>query len=248
MEVQTQSEAFEEKDGDFVFSHTKVILKKGSEFYYAVTSQRQSTHFDPNEVECIRIPDEHIYPAAAPNLLQAPDPLPSNVYVKTPALVTYGDTPASSNFASLMSEEIRICEILRLHPHPNIAQYLGCVVMDDKIHGVCFVKYKMTLAKHLRKGYPIDADRCLAGLEKAVSHLHALKLVHNDINPSNIMLDDENEPVLIDFDSCKYEGEQLGLKGGTEGWADRTARIASFDNDFYGLGRIREHLVAYNCR
>ncbi|KAI8947946.1 kinase-like protein [Xylaria longipes] len=246
MEVQTQSQAFEEKDGDWVFSHTKIILRKGSEFYYAVTGRRQLANFDPNQLECVRIPDEHIYPTAPPNILRAPDPLPSNVYIKTPDLLAYGSTPASSNFASQTLQEVQMCEILRQHPHPNIAQYLGCLVTDNKIRGVCFVKYKMTLAEYLRKGYPIDVDHCLAGVERAVSHLHALKLVHNDLNPSNIMLDDNNEPILIDFDSCKYEGGELGLKGGTVGWADCTARIASFANDFYGLVKIREHLVAYN--
>ncbi|KAI1132330.1 kinase-like protein [Nemania abortiva] len=247
MEVQIQSEAFEEKDGDLVFSHTKVILRKGSEFYYAITDKRQLAHFDTNQLECVKIPDEHIYPAATPGFLRAPNPVPSNVYIKTPDLLAYGSTPASCNFASQTLQEVQICEVLSRHPHPNIAQYLGCLVTDDKIHGICFVKYRMTLAKHLRKGYPIDVDLCLAGVEKAVSHLHSLKLVHNDINPSNIMLDDNNEPVLIDFDSCKYEGEELGLKGGTEGWADPTARIATFDNDFYGLAKIREYLVAYKC-
>jgi serine/threonine protein kinase len=246
MEVQTQSEAFEEKDGDWVSSHTKVILRKGSEFYYAVTSRRQSANFDPNQLECVRIPDEDIYPAATTNFLRAPDPLPSNVYIKTPSLLAYESSPTPINFAHQILQEIQMCEILRQHPHPNIAQYLGCLVTDNKITGVCFVKYNMTLAEYLRKDYPIDVDHFLAGVEKAVSHLHALKLVHNDLNPSNIMLDDNNEPILIDFDSCKYEGEELGLKGGTEGWEDRTARTASFANDFYSLAKIREHLEAHN--
>ncbi|KAI0469458.1 kinase-like protein [Xylaria cf. heliscus] len=247
MEVQTQSEAFEEKNGDWVFSHTKIILRKGSEFYYAVTSRRQRAQFDPNELKCIRIPNEHIYPAASPSFLCVPDPLPSNVYIKTPDLLAYEPAPASLNLPSQTLQEIQVCELLRQYPHPNIAQYLGCLVTDNKIHGICFAKYKMTLTEHLRKGYPINVDHCLVGIENGVSHLHSLRLVHNDLNPSNIMLDDNNEPVLIDFDSCRYEGEELGLKGGTEGWADSTVRIASFANDIHSLRKIREHLRAYNC-
>ncbi|KAI1171104.1 kinase-like protein [Nemania sp. FL0916] len=246
MEVLTQSEAFEEKDGDWVFSHTKVILRKGSQHYYALTVERQAANFDPAQLECVRIPDEHIYPAASPTFLRAPDPLPPNVYIKTPDLVTYGSTPESSNVAAQTLQEIQICEILRQHPHPNIAQYLGCLVTDNKIHGICFAKYKITLAEYLRNGYNLNVEQCLAGIERAVSHLHDLKLVHNDLNPFNIMLDDNNEPILIDFDSCMYEGEELGLKGGTEGWAEHDIRTASFANDIYGLAKIREHLAAYD--
>ncbi|KAI0973625.1 kinase-like domain-containing protein [Xylaria arbuscula] len=141
--------------------------------------------------------------------------------------------------------EIQICETLKNHPHPNVAQYLGCIEKDNKIHGICFVKYKITLADHLAKGYPIDVDHCMAGLEKAVSHLHSLKLVHNDIKPSNIMFDDNNEPILIDFDSCQYDGQAL-LKGGTSQWADWTIGTAYFASDIDGLRRIREYLEVYN--
>jgi serine/threonine protein kinase len=38
--------------------------------------------------------------------------------------------------------------------------------------------------------------------------MHDLGLVHSDLNPSNIM--DGNNPIIIDFDSCKPEGQKLG--------------------------------------
>ena len=102
--------------------------------------------------------------------------------------------------------------------------------MDNKIRAICFPKYKITLADYLRDGNELDVGLCLAGIEKAVAHLHSLNLVHGDLTPSNIMLDDENEPILIDFDSCRHEGEKL-LKGGTTEWSDCGAKIASFSND-----------------
>lgn len=59
---------------------------------------------------------------------------------------------------------------------------------------------------------PFDKDLCLQGIESGIRHMHSLGLVHNDINPSNIMIDSADRPVIIDFDSCKQEGEKLGVK------------------------------------
>jgi serine/threonine protein kinase len=49
----------------------------------------------------------------------------------------------------------------------------------------------------------------LAGVLDGIQHLHSLDIVHNDINPANIMFDKDGTLVLIDFDSCRYIGETL---------------------------------------
>lgn len=41
----------------------------------------------------------------------------------------------------------------------------------------------------------------LEGILAAIKHLHSLGTVHNDINPANIMLDEDDTLNLIDFDS-----------------------------------------------
>ncbi|KAI0505436.1 serine/threonine kinase [Xylaria bambusicola] len=244
MELQYQGEAWYGEWPDLEFHHTTAIFKKDSEFYYGSYNRRESDSIDSTQLELTKIPDEYIYAAAPPDFLLAPDPLPSNIYIKTPVLLDYEDDPSPSYIHSLTLSEIRVCEILRHHPHPNIAQYLGCLEGDNRIRGICYVKYKMTLADYLREGNPIDVDHFLAGIEKAVSHLHSLKLVHGDLGPMNIMLNDNNEPILIDFDSCRLEGEEL-IKGGTPKWSDYDAKVASFANDEYSLEKIRKHLLEY---
>ncbi|KAK5636109.1 hypothetical protein RRF57_011821 [Xylaria bambusicola] len=244
MELQYQGEAWGGEWPDLVFHHTTAIFKKDSEFYYGIYNGRQTDSVDPTQLELRRIPDEYIYPVAPPDFLRAPDPLPSNVYIKLPSLLDYEEDPSPSHLHSLILSEIRIGEILRHHPHPNIAQYLGCLEADNRIRGICYIKYKITLADYLRDGSPLDVDHCLAGIEKAVSHLHSLKLVHGDLSPLNIMLDDNNEPILIDFDSCQLEGDET-IKGGTLNWSDCGAKVASFANDEYALAKIRKHLLAY---
>lgn len=65
----------------------------------------------------------------------APNPIPVDTYVKRPSLISY-DEKDSTSISELMLEEARICEILREHPHPNIAQYLGCLVENGRISGL----------------------------------------------------------------------------------------------------------------
>jgi serine/threonine protein kinase len=72
--------------------------------------------------------------------------------------------------------------------------------------------------------------------------MHKLGLVHNDLNPSNIMMDGDN-PVIIDFDSCKREGDELGSKAGTDGWTLDGQDHAMRENDLYSLSKIRAALM-----
>jgi serine/threonine protein kinase len=62
-------------------------------------------------------------------------------------------------------------------------------------------------------------------IEAATAHLHQLGLAHNDISPNNIMFDDENVSVLIDFDSCAPFRNDLVKGGCVAGW-----RGPSIDN------------------
>ena len=99
----------------------------------------------------------------------------------------------------------------------------------------------MTLSEKQRRGISLDRDICLRGVERGVSHLHKLGLVHNDPSPANIMIAADNACV-IDFDSCKRLGEKLGGKGATKDWAMDGVTHARSENDFYGISKIRDLL------
>jgi serine/threonine protein kinase len=55
----------------------------------------------------------------------------------------------------------------------------------------------------------------LEGVKKGLDHIHALGIIHNDITPSNIMLDEHDTPIIIDFGSCRDMGESLEDVGRT---------------------------------
>ena len=79
-----------------------------------------------------------------------------------------------------------------------------------------------------------DYSRILAGLESGIWHLHSLGLVHNDINPRNIMLE-AGEAIIIDFRSCRREGESLAGVGSTYEWHDENVPVSRFKNDLGAL-------------
>ncbi|KJZ71639.1 hypothetical protein HIM_08951 [Hirsutella minnesotensis 3608] len=241
MEICEKGEVFVDKDDDIVFDHIKIILRgANSEYFYAKTHQRLfgSAKVEVNELDTIRIPADHIWPLANPKFTRAPDPLPSTSYLKRPSLLYYESCSDDFDFARHIVTEVEACEVLRMHPDPNIVQYLGCTVKDGRVTGLGFAKYSLTLSQILNDGTPFNLARCLNGIEAGVYHMHNLGLVHNDLNPSNIMMDGDN-PVIIDFDSCKREGDKLGSKVGTDGWTLDDEDYAKRENDLYSLSKIR---------
>ncbi|KAK3332917.1 hypothetical protein B0T19DRAFT_416741 [Cercophora scortea] len=79
------------------------------------------------------------------------------------------------------------------------------------------------------------------GVRDGVAHLHLLGLVHNDLNPSNIMVEDD-AAIIIDFDSCRQRGEPMGVKGPTAGWGTYT-EYATPESDISNLDQIERYLL-----
>jgi serine/threonine protein kinase len=157
------------------------------------------------------------------------------------------DATDRPEFATLILTEVEACEVLRLHPHPNIAPYLGCVVENSHIKGPCFPKYSTILAHMLKDKVEFDRAFVQRDIEAGVEHMHKLGLLHGDLNPTNIMFDG-NSAVIIDFDSCKKQSKKLGAKGGTPGWDLADAEYARRENDLYSLSLIATALEnRYEC-
>lgn len=100
----------------------------------------------------------------------------------------------------------------------------------------------MTLADRLEEqNRPLRSELYLNDIESGLKHLHNLGLVHNDINPYNVMLREDDTAVIIDFNTCQYQGEKC-RSGGTPGWNLEEMEFAIPENDYYGLAKIRQAL------
>ncbi|KAG6310199.1 hypothetical protein E4U44_005810 [Claviceps purpurea] len=252
MEVYQSANFLVEKDGELEFGFTKIIIRgPNRDFYYAITEDRvpRPITIDLDKLNKIPIDTDTIWPRYSARFLRAPSPVPQDSYVKETNLCSYVECPEGMEekpLSDLVLHEIEAYELLRRHPHPNIVQYRGCVVSDSRITGICLAKYIMTLDERMEDGTPFDKDLFLEGIERGIRHLHSLGIVHNDINPTNIMLDELNCPVIIDLDSWGRKGQKLeyGMKKGTLEWSINGLPYdyALFENDVFALSKLREFI------
>ncbi|KAF7336543.1 Protein kinase domain-containing protein [Mycena sanguinolenta] len=138
--------------------------------------------------------------------------------------------------------EMRVCEVLSQSPHPNLCRYLGYMPTPDGNHvlGLCFERYERNLSSAVEAKVVFDPVAVIDGLRRGLQHLHSLRYAHNDINPTNIMLDNNALPVIIDFDSCRRLGEELE-KAGTPDW-DHDRDVSLPENDLDGLEKVQKWL------
>lgn len=234
-----------EKDGDWVFHSTKIIIEQGDRYFSASVPERQRqllATIDLDRLCKTVIPTEDIWPLHEPGISIIAEPPTAEHFCKKPSLIQYGDTEASLHPGRELLKEAKVCEVLKQRPHPNVAAYFGSIVEGGRIKGLVFQKYAMTLSQRLRIPKPFDGMRCLRAIEEGLRHLHSLGLVHNDLNPSNIMVDNDDNVVIIDFDSCEHQGAELGPKTDTPGW-EIMSRLAVPDNDLSNLSKLRDLVV-----
>ncbi|KAG2071487.1 hypothetical protein BDR04DRAFT_1194040, partial [Suillus decipiens] len=177
--------------------------------------------------------------------------VPTDSFLKRPCILLPDDydanKPGSWTPGDYLVKEAEVYEILKQHPHPNVCVYYGCVRDVDHITAICLEQYGRRLMDAVWESDPaLNHAAILDGISKGLTFLHeTLGLVHNDINPANIMLDDAGNPVIIDFDSCIPIGAEVGLSGkaGTFGWTiEPMPTIALLENDIYGLKQIGEFM------
>ncbi|KAH6630992.1 hypothetical protein B0J18DRAFT_422782 [Chaetomium sp. MPI-SDFR-AT-0129] len=256
IDVLEMNEAFEEIDGSFQFTGTLIVYNTHNGLHHARSIPRHSSPLEvklEHLINVIPIPMPAHAPLFPSGFTRAPDLPPQKCYIKKPKLISYdricqGSQP--NDIAESVLLEATVCELLKQHPHPNIAPYLGCQVADGRITGLCFPRYRRTLMEeadpgsHMKRDFRSkykrskDYSAVLAGVESGLKHLHALGLVHNDINPSNIMLDGD-KAVIIDFESCRRVGESLEDCGRTYEWYDEEVNTSLPQNDLDALEEIR---------
>ena len=149
----------------------------------------------------------------------------------------------------IVLREIKTCEILRRHPHPNVCLYKG--VDYDKhfeVTGLLFDRYDATLRDFVLDRQRFDVRKCLQDIREGIAHMHSLGLVHCDIKPSNIFVNIKDQRFVIgDFDSTHKVGARLEIKWGTAGWtpkAVQTAGRATFEIDLYAFDMLKAWIKA----
>ncbi|KAG7126049.1 Serine/threonine-protein kinase/endoribonuclease IRE2 like [Verticillium longisporum] len=239
--------AFAVVDVDDVIHYNKLPIRRAEVSLPHVTSTLKP------------ISDSEIFPkwpyshqSGTKQLTQAPSTLPTNgqVFIKRPNLSQY-DVFKRHNAVHLLArgllEEARTMELLSQHPHPNIIRYHGCRSRRGYLTGIVLDHYSHNLKDYLKNGTgTLNKKMFMNALESAFHHLHSLGWAHNDLNPTNVLVDDSEAggglPVLIDFGSAQEVGGLLGTSRGTSGWIE--GRIEDYttsrkEHDVFALEKIR---------
>ncbi|KAI0516905.1 kinase-like protein [Xylaria bambusicola] len=224
----------------------------GDAYFAQIFKTRLDITIDEVRDAMKKIPDPDIYPEipedANLKIVEASDIPNAELYIKRPSLTTYETSFPLDVIREIYIGEAQITELLSRIPHKNIVRYYGCQARDGRITGILLQRHKYTLLEYFlwdlhKSSAALDPRRFMAELGSAVAHLHANGLAHNDLKPSNILLDGDHMPVVIDFGSCRPFGGRL-LEGGTKGWCDGEKLMTTSDkeHDLFGLARIGEWL------
>lgn len=148
--------------------------------------------------------------------------------------------------------------ISELPPQENLMQVHEILRQDGHNVAVCDFAEGKPLDELLESGrvFPID-ELCsiISQLCRAAEHLHHNGIIHRDINPKNIILDEKLHLTLIDYGISRlFSGnrEQDTTLYGTEGFAPPEQygfRETRFTADIYAIGVILKLLlnVCSNC-
>jgi hypothetical protein len=232
-------EVFTESDGTSspVFQFTSVTALVNGSAFAGKSPQRME---EVDEIEVLNllrpVPLENINPLIPDGFTTLPLSSVTHDahYLKAPSFMYDDSEPGCTFVAACLLNEATVLEKLRGHPHPNIAQYFGCVVKDGRVTQICLKRYKCSLADYASRALSQEQRQAiLAGVISAVEHLHSLGLAHNDICPYNVCIDEDGRPVIVDFDSCLPFGEPL-LKGvATDAYGGH--HVSAAENDLQAL-------------
>ena len=141
--------------------------------------------------------------------------------------------------------------------HPNILPIYEVSETED---GVPFFSMKLAVGGSLAgvaDSFRHDSRRCVALVAKvtrAVQHAHANGILHRDLKPGNILLDEQGNPLVSDFGLAKWLNASSDITHtltifGTPGYiapeqAGDSTTASSPVADIYSLGAILFDLLA----
>jgi serine/threonine protein kinase len=138
--------------------------------------------------------------------------------------------------------------------HPNLVRVFDLDIHEGRPFLVMEYVPGLTLDQFAdqRRPSPRQSAQLVAALAQAVAYVHDRGIVHQDIKPRNILVDDRGRPRLIDFGLAlqrhAWSVDAADWSGGTAAYMSpeqaegRTDRIGP-RTDIFGLGGLLYHLL-----
>jgi serine/threonine protein kinase len=147
-----------------------------------------------------------------------PEEIRSQSYIKRPKLLCLDNEDEAKLLPQLLLGEAEMLQFLGQNPHLDIIRFHGCTVNRGRFTDITLQKHSIMLKYcHEDVPRPFDIDTCMRGIRAALTHLHSLGFAHNDVNPTNIAIDCDDNPKLLDFGSCGRFGKNSFQRGHMDG-------------------------------
>src|SRR3954453_7766557 len=136
--------------------------------------------------------------------------------------------------------------------HPNIVSVRSLFEIHGTAYMVMDFEDGLSLSKMLKQGRRFN-ERSLGGILQPIAEgldrAHRVGVLHRDIKPPNILINEDNRPVLIDFGSARFttaEATSTTVTFHTPPYAAIEQYVKTYDQgpwtDIYALG-----VVMYEC-
>ena len=97
--------------------------------------------------------------------------------------------------------------------HPHIVPVFDVGRADGEPYLVTALVEGKNLADQIQAGRPSDrqAAEWIAALAEGLGHAHQIGIIHRDVKPSNILIDQEGKPYLTDFGLARHTTQEATL-------------------------------------
>src|SRR5262249_6681900 len=139
-----------------------------------------------------------------------------------------------------------------LPKHPHIVTVFDAGVIEGKRFIAMEFVQGQPMNRRKRPGVE-NQIRLLRDVALAVDHAHKHGLIHRDLKPQNILVDERGEPHVTDFGLAMHAGQKAddsepGMVWGTPAYMspEQTKRSSSLDarTDVYSLGVMLYEILA----
>jgi len=168
-------------------------------------------------------------------------PLKKDVAVK----ILRADAAASAEARARFVEEARA--LAKLH-HPHVVRVFD--VIEDQGYLLIIMDFVegLNLRQKIEDEGPLDPEEAVGiarQLALALDHAHSQKILHRDVKPGNVIVDDEGGAVLVDFGNAELVGEAADRKGTAHYVAPEVfqGRRQDEKSDTYSLGATLFHML-----
>ncbi|MEO0866475.1 MAG: serine/threonine-protein kinase, partial [Pseudomonadota bacterium] len=175
---------------------------------------------------------------------------------RSTALVTARSRAHQSELASIVRLFVQEARSLAKLDHPNIVGVHQVFEENNTAYMALDFVDGRDLLDVIESGRnpltPDDVEAVLRKLLDAIRFVHDQGILHRDISPDNILLDQNNQPVLIDFGAAREQATKQSrvlsaLRVVKDGYSPQEFYVAGSDqgpySDLFALGASFYHLI-----